>query len=74
MVASPTGLGPDNECAGDSQQQLQMTDPSSRQRGYYIKTMAAGVQLRKNNSGLDSQGDRSQDELIGGKPPVVYYE
>jgi hypothetical protein len=27
MVASPKGLGPDNDCAGESQQQLQMTDP-----------------------------------------------
>jgi hypothetical protein len=32
MVASPKGLEPENECAGDGQQQLQTTDPSSRQR------------------------------------------
>jgi hypothetical protein len=24
-----------------------MTNPSSRQRGYYIRTMTAGVQLKK---------------------------
>jgi hypothetical protein len=24
-----------------------MTDPSSRQRGYYIRTITAGVQLKK---------------------------
>jgi hypothetical protein len=31
MVASPMGLGPEQDCAGESQQQLQMTDPSFRQ-------------------------------------------
>jgi hypothetical protein len=48
-----------------------MTDPSSRQRGCYIMTIAAGIHLRKKNSGRESQGARHQDELIGGKPPVV---
>jgi hypothetical protein len=32
MVSNPKGLGPDNDCAGEGQQQLQTTDPSSRQR------------------------------------------
>jgi hypothetical protein len=32
MVTSPMGLGPDNDCAGEGQQQLQKTDPSSLQR------------------------------------------
>jgi hypothetical protein len=32
MVASPKGLGPDSDCADEGQQQLQTTDPSSRQR------------------------------------------
>jgi hypothetical protein len=27
MVASPKGLGPENDCAGEVQQQLQKTDP-----------------------------------------------
>jgi hypothetical protein len=36
-----------------------------------MRTMAAGVQLRKKNSGRESQGARRQDELIGGKSPVV---
>jgi hypothetical protein len=27
--------------------------------------------IEKNNSGHESQGARYQDELIGGKPPVV---
>jgi hypothetical protein len=40
------GLGPQNECAGESPQQLSTRDPSSRQRGYYIKTVTAGVQLK----------------------------
>jgi hypothetical protein len=34
-------------------------------------TMTAGVQLRKRNSGRESQGARRQDELICGQPPVV---
>jgi hypothetical protein len=71
MVMSPTGLGSENEYPGEGQQQLQMTDPSSRQRGCYIRTMTAGVQLRKKNSGRESQGARRQDELIGSKPSVV---
>jgi hypothetical protein len=48
MVVSPTGLGTENEYAGEGQQQLQMTDPYSHQRECYIRTMTAGVQLRKN--------------------------
>jgi hypothetical protein len=49
MVVSPTILGFENECAGEGQQQIQMTDQSSRQRGCYIRTMTAGVQSRKEN-------------------------
>jgi hypothetical protein len=33
--------------------------------------MIAGVQLKKKNSGRESQGAHRQDELIGGKPQVV---
>jgi hypothetical protein len=33
MVASPKGLGPKKDYAGKSQQHIQKTDPSSRQRG-----------------------------------------
>jgi hypothetical protein len=47
MVMSLTGLRSENECAGKGQQQLLMTDPSSRERGCYIRIMIAGVQLRK---------------------------
>jgi hypothetical protein len=32
MVASATELGPENDCAGEGQQELQTTNPSSRQR------------------------------------------
>jgi hypothetical protein len=32
MVASPIGLEPQNDCAGEDQQQLQTTDPSFRLR------------------------------------------
>jgi hypothetical protein len=70
MVASSTGLGPENECAGESQQQLSMTDPSSRQRGFY-NDYDHRSSIEKQISGRESQGARRQDELIGGKPPVV---
>jgi hypothetical protein len=33
--------------------------------------MTAGVQLRKKEIGRESQGAWRQDELIGGKSPVV---
>jgi hypothetical protein len=70
MVMRPTGLGPQNDCAGQSQHQLKMTDPSSRQRGCYIRTITARVHLKK-NKGRESQGAWRQDELIDGKPPVL---
>jgi hypothetical protein len=31
MVASPTGLRPENDCAGEGQKQLYMSDPFSCQ-------------------------------------------
>jgi hypothetical protein len=46
------------------------TNSSSRQRGCYIRTITAGVQLKK-ISGRGFQGAWRKDELIGGKPPVV---
>jgi hypothetical protein len=33
MVSSPKGLGPKKDCAGQGQQHIRKTDPSSRQRG-----------------------------------------
>jgi hypothetical protein len=68
---SPVGLGPENDCAGEDQQQLQTTEPSSRQRGCYIRTITASVQLENKIIGRYSQGACRQNELIGGKPPVV---
>jgi hypothetical protein len=44
---------------------------SSRQRGYYIRTMTAGVQLKEKVSGRKPQGACRQDELIGVKSPVL---
>jgi hypothetical protein len=35
--------------------------------------VTASVQLKKTITGRDSQGAFRQDELIGGKPPVVKY-
>jgi hypothetical protein len=45
MAASLTGLGPDNDCAGEGQQQ----DPSSRQRERPIST---NPQLSDSNKNL----------------------
>jgi hypothetical protein len=53
---SPAELGPENECASEGQQQLQMTNPSSRQRGCYIRTMAAGVQSKKKILAMSLKG------------------
>jgi hypothetical protein len=36
-----------------------------------IETITASVQFEKKNTGRVSQGAWRQDELIGGKPPVV---
>jgi hypothetical protein len=55
MAASPTGLEPDNECAGEPAE-IVNEDPSSRQRGCYIRTMTAGVQLRKKNLAVILKG------------------
>jgi hypothetical protein len=33
MATGPMGLGLENDCAGEGQQELLMTDPASRQRG-----------------------------------------
>jgi hypothetical protein len=67
MVMSPAGLGAENDCAGEDQQQLQTTDPSSRQTGCYVRTITASVQLENKITGRESQGACRQDELIGGK-------
>jgi hypothetical protein len=56
MVGSPTGLGPENECAGEVQQQLKMTDTSYRERGYY-RIVTAGVQLRKRILAVNLKGN-----------------
>jgi hypothetical protein len=45
--------------------------PTSRQRGCYIGTITASVQLVSKATGRGSQGACRQDELIGGKLPVV---
>jgi hypothetical protein len=42
---------------------------SSRQRGCYTRAITARVRLGENGS--ESQGASSQDEIIGGEPPVV---
>jgi hypothetical protein len=47
VVTSPGGLGPENDCAGEDQQQLYATEKCSRQRGCYIRTMKASIQFKK---------------------------
>jgi hypothetical protein len=69
MVTSLAGLGLENDCAGGNQEQLQTIDPSSRERGCYIRTITASVQLKKYWSWVSRVW--RQDELIGGKPTVV---
>jgi hypothetical protein len=44
---------------------------SSRQRGSYIRTITASVQLENKITGRESQGARRPDDLIGGKSPIV---
>jgi hypothetical protein len=63
---SPTGLGPENDRAGEDQQQMLTTDPTSRQRECYIKITTASVQLENKIAGREYQGACRQDELIGG--------
>jgi hypothetical protein len=47
MVTSPAGVGPENEYAGECQQQFHTTDSSYRQRGCYKRTTKARIQLEK---------------------------
>jgi hypothetical protein len=68
---SPAGLERESDCAGEDQQQLNTTDPSYRQRGCYVKTITASVQLENKLTGRESQRACRQDELIGDKAPVV---
>jgi hypothetical protein len=44
VVTSPVGVGPEYDCAGEDQQQLQTIDAPSRKRGCYIIT--ASVQFK----------------------------
>jgi hypothetical protein len=49
MIMSPAGLGPENYCVYDGQQQLETTDPSSRQIGRPVST---NPQLSDSNTDL----------------------
>jgi hypothetical protein len=69
MVMSPAGLGLKNDWAGEGQQQLQTTPNLSSVRMLhkdYERISSVGK-----NAGRDPKGPLRQDELIGGKPPVV---
>jgi hypothetical protein len=49
MVASPTELGQENDCAGEDQLQLQTADPSYGQKG---RPKPTNPQLSDNNKDL----------------------
>jgi hypothetical protein len=49
MATSPMGLGPENDCAGEGQQELLTTDPASRQRG---RPKSTNPQLSASNKNL----------------------
>jgi hypothetical protein len=49
MVLTPEGVGIDNDCAAEGQQQLYMTDPSSRQR---MPLTSTSSQLPDSNKNL----------------------
>jgi hypothetical protein len=42
-----------------------------RQRGCYIRTITTSVHLENTITFREAQGTWRQDELIGGKPPVL---
>jgi hypothetical protein len=69
MVASPTGLRPENKCTGEGQQQLNDRPILSSERMLY-KDYDHRCSIEK-ISNRKSQGACHQDELIGGKPSVV---
>jgi hypothetical protein len=46
MLMSPVGLRSEKGCAGDAQQKLKTTDPTSRQRG---RSTSTNPRLYKNN-------------------------
>jgi hypothetical protein len=49
MVMNPAGLGSENDCAGEGQQQLHTTDPSSGHRG---RPTSTNPQLSDSNKNL----------------------
>jgi hypothetical protein len=57
MVMSPAGLDPEKDCDGEVQQQLYITNPSSRQRGRPIKKpqMPYNFNGRERGNGSESQ-------------------
>jgi hypothetical protein len=57
-LTSPAGRGPERRCAGEAQQQLKTTDPTSRQRGRphrQIRDFLKIVKERRRKTGRGSQ-------------------
>jgi hypothetical protein len=65
VVMSPAGLGSENDRWRGPAAIVDNT-PFSPQRGCYIRTITASVQLENKNIGRESRGAWLQDELIGG--------
>jgi hypothetical protein len=71
VFMNAAGLGPENDCAGETSSDCKLQIHPVRQRGCYMRTMTTSVQLENKMTGRVSQGACCQDELMGGKPPVV---
>jgi hypothetical protein len=68
VVVSPAGLGPEDDSAGEGQQQLSTTDPASRQRGHPTSTNPQLSNSKKNlvlgpKRGLDTKTVWPTDRL-----------
>jgi hypothetical protein len=55
----------------DDEEQQQSSVSSSHQRECYTRTITASVRLENKITGRECQEACRQDELIGGKPPVL---
>jgi hypothetical protein len=58
MFMSPVGIRSEKNCAGDAQQKLKSTDPTSRQRGrptYTNPKLSKIIKVRMGKTGRGSQ-------------------
>jgi hypothetical protein len=71
MVMIPTGLGSENDCAGEDQPEIVNDRPILSSERMLNRIYDRKCSVEKKNTGRESQGDCRQDELICGKPPVI---